>query len=275
MFSRLKRRAVGLLLILLLTLPAAGCFDYDVDFALTRPGEGQLKIRLTLPEHLTGGYHVAHLNTIVFPKPQREMARENGLLTISEACAFPNLDELAAHRILFEVKEVGTGILGMGDYTYRVVAKMEMAEGDLPDRDVLPGAELEKREPGAPPADEAEASARQLTAQGLAGHYISLSLRFPGRVDVARPLILGSTRVDPEVSPDGEQARWRVPLAVLVSENVRNTLVFSCDFKGYMEFRAYMQKDARSHYPDFFDEGLAEGKDMGERTKSAPRKSSK
>jgi hypothetical protein len=53
-----------------------------------------------------------------------------------------------------------------------------------------------------------------------------------------------------------------------VSENVRQTLVFSCDFKGYMEFRAYMQKEARSHYPDFFDEGLAAGKEMGERVRT-------
>lgn len=268
MLSRLKRRSFGLLCILLLAAPAAGCFDYEVDLALTRPGEGELKIRLTMPEHLTAGYHVRQLDTIVFPKPEREMTRRDGLLTISEACRFPHLDELAAHRILFEVKEVGTGILGMGDYTYRVVAKMEMAEGDLPDRDVRPGTELERREPGAAPEDEAEASARQLTAQGLAGHYVSMGMRLPGRVDVARPLVLGSTRVDPEISPDGAQVRWRVPLAVLVSENVRQTLVFSCDFKGYMEFRAYMQKDARSHYPDFFDEGLAEGKDMGDRVKS-------
>jgi hypothetical protein len=268
-----KRHALGLLLLLLLAASLTGCFDYEVNLALARSGEGQLRIRLTLPEHLTAGYHVSQLDTIVFPEPERVMSREGGLLTISETCAFTHLDELAVHRIIFEVKEVGTGILGMGDYTYRVVIKMEIAEEDLPDRDVLPGTELERRESEAVFQDEYEARARQLTAQGLAGHYVSMALRFPGLVDVARPLILGSARIDPEVSPDGAQVCWRIPLAVLVSENVRNTLVFSCDFKGYMEFRAYMQEDARSHYSAYFDEGLAAGKDMGDCTKAAPRKS--
>lgn len=267
MTTILARRLAAWLILLLACLALAGCFDYDVELALTRPGEGHLNIRLTLPEQLTVGYHVNQLDTIVFPKPEREMKSRGGLLMISETNTFPHLDELATRRVLFEVKEVGTGLLGMTDYTYRVTARMEMAEGDLPDRDVQPGAELEKREPGAAPEDPAEVAARQFMAQSLAGHHISLAIRFPGKVFVPRPLILGSTRIDPVVSADGGRVQWTVPLSVLLSENVRQTLVFSCDFKGYLEFRAYMQKEARSHYPDFFDEGLAQGKDMGDRVR--------
>ncbi len=271
MITALVRRLAAWLVLLPACLALAGCFDYDVELALTRPGQGQLDIRLTLPEQLTTGYHVGQLDTIVFPKPERETRSKRGLLTISESCQFPHLDELAARRVLFEVKEVGTGLLGMTDYTYRITARMEMAEGDLPDRDVQPGAELESREPGAASEDPAEVAARQLMSQSLAGHHISMAIRFPGKVFVGRPLIVGSNRIDPEVSPDGGRIRWKVPLSVLVSENARQTLVFSCDFKGYMDFRAYMQKDARSHYPDYFDEGLAAGKDMGDRKPAQSR----
>lgn len=258
-------RLLAFSLLLGAVLALCGCFDYEMELALTTPGEGSLSIRLILLQPLIKGFDVNPLDIIVFPKPQREMIKKGGLLMINEVCKFPNIDELAARRVLFNIKEIGTGLVGMTDYIYRVTAKMEMGEGDLPDLNVLPGTELEARQPNPAPTDKDTLRARELVSQSLAGHYFSMSFKLPGQATLARPLILGSSVVAPQVNDNLGIVTWRIPLSVLINENVRNTLLFSCDFRGRFNFRAYMQKEASSHYPDFFDEGLAEGKDMGER----------
>ncbi len=268
------RRLPALACLLLLGLGLAGCFDYEVELGLTQPGKGYLDVRLELPAYAAQDYPVEHLHSIVFPKPERKMETVGERLALSERSSFPHLDELAVHRVWFEVKEIGTGVLGMGNYAFQVTAKMHMAEGDLPNRDVRPGTEAEARSPQAGPSDPTEIKARQLMARSLQGHYVTMSMRLPGQVVKGRSLILGSSQVDPVIAEDGAVIKWKVPLAVLVAEDVRNTLEFVCEFRGRLEFRAYMQKDVHSHYPDWFDEGLASGQELGDRVKAQPRKSS-
>jgi hypothetical protein len=254
-----------------LCLGLAGCFDYEVELGLTRPGKGYLDVRLALPAHLAQGYPVGQLDSLVFPIPERKTEDQGGRLVISERSEFLDLDELAARRVLFEVLETATGLLGVTDYTYRVTARMELAEGDLPDRDVRPGSENEPRDPAAMPDEPGEKRARQLLARSLGDHHLSMAFRLPGQVVKAQPIIIGASQVPAEISQDGSLVKWKVPLSVLVAENARNTLVFVAEFKGNFTFRAYMQNDAKSHYPDFFDEGLAEGREMGERVRQGRR----
>ncbi len=252
-------RAWALIVPLLLAGLAAGCFDYDVELALTREGHGSMEVRLALPEKQAAAYEVGQLGTIVFPIPQRSRRVENGNLVISEKNGFQDLDDLAARRVRFQVEEVGTGVLGMSAYTYRVTAYLELAEGDLPDRQVLPGTELEERAVPAAPKDPTQERLRKLRARTLGNHHLTMALRFPGKVELARPLVIGASRVEAAVDMEGARASWKVPLSVLVSENARTTLVFSADFKGRLEFRGYEQSKAFSHYPDAYDEALGRG----------------
>jgi hypothetical protein len=254
-------------------LSLAGCFDYEVELGLTKPGKGYVDVRLNLPESLVRGYPVGQLDTLVFPNPQRGTQTLDGRIIISERAGFLDLDEVAARRVVFEVVEIATGLLGMTDYTYRVTARLEMAEGDLPDRDVQPGTEYEPRGPAAVPGDPGEERARRLLARSLGDHHLSMAFRLPGKVIQAQPITIGASQVEAAILEDQGLVKWTVPLSVLVAENARNTLVFVAVFKGGFTFRAYMQKDAKSHYPDYFDEGLAAGREMGDRVKSTPRQS--
>ena len=255
-------RLLALTLCLLLTALTAGCFDYELELALTKTGHGAATVQLSLPEQVAAQYHVGFLDTLVWPIPQRQRQVVDGRLVVKERNIFDNLDDLAARRVIFHVKEIGTGLVGMGDYAYRVTVRLEMAEGDLPDRQVLPGSEVEKRDPLAQPDDPAQQRARLLRARSLAGHYVTIAVKFPGTVAQTRPLVVGASEVHAVIEQDGSRAAWKVPLSVLVNENARDTLVFSADFKGFMVFRAYEQKDARSHYPDAFDEALGRGENL-------------
>jgi hypothetical protein len=259
--SRWPRRAAWVLC-LALTVLCAGCFDYEMELALTESGHGTATVQLSLPEQAAANYHVGALDTLIFPIPQRQRQVSDGRLVVKEKNSFDNLDDLAARRVLFHVKEIGTGIAGIGNYTYRVTVRLEMAEGDLPDRQVSPGSELEKRTPEAPPEDPAQQQARRLRARSLAGHYVTMAIKFPGKVELARPLVVGASEVRAVEEQNGTRAAWKVPLALLLNENARATLVFSADFKGYMVFRAYEQKYARSHYPDAFEEALGRGENL-------------
>ena len=256
-------RSAALAAVLVAAALGWGCFDYSVELALNEAGHGNVEVGLSLPEKLAQGHEMGRLDTLVFPIPVRERQVRDGLLVLSERSGFQNLDDLAARRVRFEVEEVGTGVLGLSAYTYRVTTYMEMVEGDLPDRLVLPGTELESHAPGPGPLDPTQQRLRQLRARTLAGHYLTLSLRFPGRAEVARPLVLGSSEIKPEVDAQGGRVSWKVPLSVLVNENVRRTLTFSADFKGKFVFRGYVQQKAQSHYPDAFDEALGRGENPG------------
>ncbi|MCA1906525.1 MAG: hypothetical protein LDL11_08050 [Desulfarculus sp.] len=236
-----------------------GCFDYSVDLSLAETGRGTLEVSLDLPVEAASGQDIAHLDTIVLPVPTRERAERDGRLTVREQTSFDFLDDLAARRMIIRLDEIGTGIVGLGDYAYRLTATMEMAEGDLPDREVLPGVELEKRQVKPEVEDLAARRARELRARSLAGHHLTFAVTLPGRVETARPLILGHSRVEATTSRGGARVEWKVPLAVLFNENWRSTLTFSLDFKGYTTFRSYEQKYAASHHPDAYDEALARG----------------
>ncbi len=255
-------RVLPLVCCLLLGLSSAGCFDYEMELDLTQPRQGAVTVQLALPEQEAAKYPVGSLDTLVWPIPQRQRQVVDGRLIIKERSKFAFLDDLAARRVIFEVKEIGTGLLGRGNYTYRATVRLEMAEGDLPDRQVIPGSELEKRTPQAMPDDPALQRARNLRSRSLAGHYLTMAIKFPGHVDVARPLVLGSSEVQAQIEQNGSRVAWKVPLAVLLNENVRDTLVFSADFKGHLEFKAYEQKWGRSHYPDAFEEALGRGENF-------------
>lgn len=257
-----NKRLMTLFLCLGLMSLTAGCFDYELELELTKTGRGGVTVQLSLPEHVASHYHVGSLDTLIWPVPQRTRQVVEGRLVVKERNTFDNLDDLAARRVLFYVKEIGTGLVGMGDYTYRVNVRLEMAEGDLPDRQVLPGFELEKRSPQDLPDDPGQRRARELRARSLAGHHLTVAIKFPGTLSLARPLVVGASEVPAESQQGGGRVAWKVPLSVLVNENARDTLVFSADFKGYMVFRAYEQKDALSHHPDPFEEALGRGESL-------------
>lgn len=260
-FSSCKRLA-ALALGLALAALTAGCFDYELELELTKTGHGAATVQLSLPEPVATQYHVGSLDTLIWPVPKRQRLVSEGKLVVKERNTFDNLDDLAARRVLFHVQEIGTGIVGMGDYAYRVTVRLEMAEGDLPDRQVLPGQEIEKQTPLPQPEDPAQRRARDLRTRSLAGHHLTVAIKFPGTLSLARPLVVGASEVPGESQQGGARVAWKVPLSVLVNENARDTLVFSADFKGFMVFRAYEQKDARSHYPDLYEEALGRGESL-------------
>ncbi len=244
----MNRRALRRLCILCL-LPlvlVAGCFDYEVELTLKRSGAGVLEVRLDLPAHLAQPGQ-ARLDTIVFPPPRRASHVRNGRLTVAERLDFPWLDVVAARRVRFQVKQIGTGILGLTAYTYRVTAWLESVEGDLPDRSARPGTELDEQAPAAASPDPAAAKAARLLAAGLAGHYLSLTLNLPGKVTRAWPLTAGREVVRPRV--EAGRVQWRVPLGALAAADVRHTLVFRCDFKGDLRFRGPTQSQAATRFP--------------------------
>ena len=253
------KKAVGCLLAGLLLAGLYGCFDYTVEMSLSETGKGALEVSLELPAEMAAGQGLDHLDTIVLPVPARERQERDGRLLVREKTSYDFLDDLAARRMIIRVDEIGTGVVGLGNYTDRLTVKMEMAEGDLPDREVLPGVQLEERQ--AKPTRESLAAqrARDLRARSLAGHYLTFAVNLPGKAELARPLILGHSRVEAATSRQGGRVEWKVPLAVLFNENWRDTLTFSLDFKGYTVFRSYEQKYAESHYPDAYDEALARG----------------
>lgn len=256
------KRILPLVLCLLLALLTAGCFDYEVELALDEDGRGAVTVQLSLPEQVAAQHPVGSLDTLIFPIPQRQRLVSQGRVVTKERNTFAYLDDLAARRVIFEVVEIGTGLLGRGNYTYRATVRLEMAEGDLPDRQVLPGREIEKRAPLALPDDPAQLKARQLRTRSLAGHYLTVAIKFPGEVDLARPLVVGASEVKAVTEQNGSRVAWKVPLSVLLNENARDTLVFSADFKGHLEFKAYEQKWGKSHYPDAFEEALGRGEDF-------------
>ncbi|CAO0819688.1 conserved hypothetical protein [Desulfarculales bacterium] len=254
------RRIFPLVFSLLLALLSAGCFDYEVELDLTQPRQGAVTVQLTLPEQEAIKHPVGTLDTLIWPIPQRERKIVDSRMVIKERSSFTFLDDLAARRVIFEVKEIGTGLLGWGNYTYRAEVRLEMAEGDLPDRDVLPGSELEKRTPQALTQDPARQRARELRSRSLAGHFLTLAIKIPGKVNLARSLVLGASEVQAVIEHESSRVAWKVPLAVLLNENPRNTMVFSTDFKGHLEFKAYEHNWGKSHYPDAFEEALGRGK---------------
>jgi len=264
--KKIRLAKLGWAALLAALLLAAGCFDYEVELTLNETGNGVMEVRLDLPAHLAQNSKI-ELDTIVYPVPQRIRDVKNGRLTVSERLEFEWLDVMAMRRMRFQVEEIATGLLGMTAYTYRMTVWLESMEGDLPDRSVKPGLELEERAPAAAPSDPAAAKAARLLAGGLAGHHVSLTMNLPGEIIKAWPLVAGSAKAEPEIT--GGWVRWRVPLSELAASGVRNTLVFRCDFKGDLEFRGPTQSTASTRFPSEEDVKAAE-KVMLEREGAKP-----
>jgi hypothetical protein len=231
------RRAAAALL-LGLTALAAGCFDYEVELVLERDGSGSLEVSLAAPAYLAQG-RGPDLDTIIFPPPRRQVRRSDGRVVLVERLAFEWLDVLALRRLHFKVTTEESGVVGFGDYTYRVRAHLEALEGDFPDRDIRPGAELERPRAEAGPSDPAAAKAARLLAGGLAGHHVSVVLRLPGEVSRAWPVGAGTAVVEPEIA--GSTVAWRIPLAALAAADVRHSLDLRCEFQGRLDFRGKEQ----------------------------------
>lgn len=253
--KKVRSRHVGLFLLLALVACLPGCFDYEVELTLEKTGNGVMEVRLDLPANLARD-NQANLDTIIFPVPQIRREVRDGRLILAERLEFQWLDVVAVRRVRFQVEQIGTGLLGLTDYRYRVTAWVESLEGDLPDRNVRPGLELADRKPAAGPSDPAAAKAARLLAGGMKGHYVSLTMNLPGEITEAWPLIVATGKVQPEVT--GGWIRWRVPMGLLASADVRNTLVFRCEFKGDFSFRGPTQSIASTRFPAEEDHKAAE-----------------
>ncbi len=242
-----SRKALHIALLLGLALLAAGCFDYNLELTLYPQGNGLMRVTLDVPARLGAGEAGRRLDTIVYPPPERQLESLGRRVRLSEITRFQWLDLLALRRVKISVKQISGGIFGLTARTYQLSLRLDSWEGDLPDRDVLPGTELETRPPPLPDRDPARERARQLLAGGLGGHHISVSLNLPGRVLKAWPLVVGPEPVLPRIQ--GGRVSWRVPLASLMARNLRHNLVFRCRFKGRLAFRGPHQVEAFSRYP--------------------------
>ncbi len=250
----MRCRGFALCLLLVLAPVLAGCLDAAVRLRLTPQGRGVLETRLAVPARLAAAAP-RRLDTIVFPPPRREQRMENGRRVIIERLAFPWLDVVATRRLQVEVEEIDHTLLGAGASTYQVVVRLQSLEGDLPDRAVAPGTELEQAPAPRPELDPAAARARRLLAASLGGHFLTVELELPGRVVRAWPVVLGSRQVEARVS--GGRVSWRVPVAMMAVEEVRHNLTFRCRFKGRLAFRGPGQSKAATHWPSPAEERAA------------------
>ncbi len=114
---------------------------------------------------------------------------------------------------------------------------------------MLPGTEKESRTPSPAPSDPDRVKARGLVTRGLAGHEARMVFDLPGRITAARPLIIGSSKVEPELGPDPGRVVWHLPLATLVNEAPTQTLEFYVEFTGHLNFRVPGQWIAERHPP--------------------------
>jgi hypothetical protein len=251
----LRRLVVALLLIL--TLPMAGCFDYEVELTLYESGKGELDLKLSLPSHMAAKGQQDRLANIVLPVPERTSQLMGGRTVLHEMCEFDLLSELAAFRNKFDLLVLEKGLIVVSSSQYRLTATLSSLEGDLPDRRVRPGQELEIRKGKGTAKSGAAARAQRLLARTLRGHYVTLTLNLPGQVIKTFPVMAGQESIQPEVSAKGSTIRWRVPLWVLASQNVRHSLTFRVEFKGDMDLRSRRTMQLTSRYPTGTDLALA------------------
>jgi hypothetical protein len=261
-------------LLVLLLLPLAGCFDYDVELTLEEDGSGELEIRLNLPQNVGGEGQQGRLANVVLPLPERVSQVKNGRLLLVESCAFNRLSELSVHRNRFDVKVIRKGTLGLTDYTYRVTATLSSPEGTMPDREIKPGRELEQRKSTAKPKAGVLGRAHRLRDRALRGRYASLILNLPGKVKKGVPVVVGDELVKPQLENGGATIRWRIPLSMLINQDVRHDLTFRTEFDGDFEFAGRKQLEVVSRYPTREDLRLAKdlAKKAGQKKKPAEKK---
>lgn len=238
-----------LFLIAAWVLSLGGCFDYTLEFNLENSGAGGVSVSVDAPFTLAPAGDGPWPQLLVWPPVKKKVSAKDGWITIKRTSRFNYLDELATYRISFKIERIGIGVLGMTSYSYRVNALLETSESDLPDREILPGFEQEMKPQDQAPLDPAQARAQALLNRGLAGRHITMCMTLPGKILKARGLVLGQTRIDPQIDPKTKTVTWRIPLSVMINENVRHLLDFQADFKGDLEFRLPGQTEIASHRP--------------------------
>ncbi len=258
-------RGLSCLVLLALLAGLAGCLDYDLELALRKNGSGSLSTVIRLPVVLADRAAPRGPEVLVWPPVRLTTGMKDGWLTVRRTSRFRYLDEVGAWRVRFKLEQKASGVLGLTAYTYRITGWVFPAEGDLPDRLVLPGTEEEVRTPPPPPADPARRQARRLVAQALAGRHFTVRYRVEGEVVSARPVVLGSSRVDPVIGPRRRQVAWHIPLAVLINEDLRHTLILVAEFKSKLEFRAPGQTEIASHAPTAQERASARRNRKGDR----------
>jgi hypothetical protein len=231
----------------------AGCFDYTVELTLQEKGGGFIDISLDMPRGLAGDNPPNPMDSLLFPIPRKKTELAGDRVIIKETAGFSWPDLVVANRVWFKVERIKVGVLGITDYTYRLTTKLRSMEGELPDRDVLPGRELEKKVLKKRPTDPAEIKARSLLARSLVGHHLTLRLNLPGEVTKAYPLVLGAEVIEPEITQKGATIAWQVPLSTLANEQIRDNMLFRVEFQGVMDFRGKGQTLAHTRYPKASD----------------------
>lgn len=219
------------LLALALLLP--GCFDYEVDLKLKSDGTGEVRTNAAFAAKRQQPGMPPELKILLEPKPEAGEAGQGGRWVMSEHTGFRSLGRLKMKRLRFKVELLDVGLLVVGTPSYRFHAYLMPTGQDQDDRTVGQGNELDDRRPQAKPAgDDLDMKVARLYAKSLGSHYFQLTVELPGKILKARTWVVGSHKIRPRVSAGNTVVSWRIPLAVLVNEDVRGNLLFTADFKG-------------------------------------------
>lgn len=259
MKARKLTARLGAAALCLLLISLAGCFDYEVALDLNKDGSGSCTVGLKAPAFMAKEINVKELETLVYPLPARKQLFRMNRVLLTEKSSFSNLDDLAAWRLKFKVEQTGLGFMGLGGDKNTVTCWLQGPEGDLPNRDLHPGFRDEERVSlEREMLDPAAARARQLLDRSLGNDFLTISFTLPGTVAAAWPLNVGKVQVKPFLQKEGAKVVWKVPMSVLVTQNVRHTLIFRAQFSGNIDFRGETRKDAVSRYATISDVALAE-----------------
>ncbi|MDR1397527.1 MAG: hypothetical protein LBJ14_07330 [Desulfarculales bacterium] len=212
----------------LICLP--GCFDYEAELTLRSDGSGQARFSLYLPAQAQTGWEEPLVARIVSPEADRRQIRENGRLLLREEAAFRFLGNLTAHRIKWNLSFLDSGFLGLGGHTYKLTTTVINSENIPSDRTVPPGLQAKPALNPNLPHDESGLAALALRVRAAGSHSIIIRQNLPGEVEEADSIFLGDYEVTPEIKAN--QVSWRLPLAMLVAQDVRYNLTFSCVFQG-------------------------------------------
>jgi hypothetical protein len=137
---------------------------------------------------------------------------------------------LAVSKIKWNLSFLDSGFLGLGGHSYKLTTTIFNSENITSDRIVPPGL------PAGPvlspnlPHDESGLAALALRVRAAGGHSIIIRQNLPGAIKDADSIFLGDYEVMPRI--EANQVSWRLPLAVLVAQDVRYQLSFSCVFQG-------------------------------------------
>jgi len=268
---RLNLRLTPAAALLGLCLLLPGCFDCGLELLLKPDGAGSLSAYLEMPSSLAGDYQAQSFQEIIKPEAPLERREQGGLVEFKQSASFQSLGQVEATRMRFLLERIDKGFLGYKVDTYRLTGWLRSLEGDRPDRDQALGTELDhQRAPAAgpaPPLDPATARANQLLSASLAGRFLTVSWRVPGKIIEVWDLNIGGRLVKAQVKTEEGKVVWRVPLALLATANVRHNLVFRADFKGNVRIRGDVIPKVASSWPK--EGGQAEEKKDGDKPQGA------